>query len=357
MAPPSTSSNRLKRSVVGVTLGMLLAASLPMSSHASGMQDGGVFDPDMVRPPEPIPDRGPLPGMVDSALSQAIATDVKASEDGPYRETLQDLRRRCFGPTRGAERRTEGIAELRRYEDAGHLFAMPVVFAADRDDVRRAVIDHLSLQGERGQAALAWTAVHHERDDWRRAATEALVRPATPSTLAVMQSAFAASEHAVVERAGTLAGALDARVAIPHLIATQYSADTVRREGDLAWIAIGTQRSYVANLIPVTGDGSGAFRPVPGVLTEGFVFRVSDAVAVVHRTVVHQVLVDMTTEAVGEDTSRNGWSLVRWRDWYNRVYLPMARAKHQERIDELDARDFAEIERRRREAEAEDRLD
>lgn len=341
-----------------VVAGLLVLPVSAASANAVTPPDseGGVV-PASVIPPRPIPKAGPLPPMVDPALSKAIGTEIRASTEGPYRTVLQELRRRCFGVGRSAEIRSEGLKELRGLEDSGYLFAMPVVFSQDRNDVRRVVIDHLSLQGERGQAALAWTAIHHERGDWRQAATEALVRPPAPATLAVMQSGFAASEHAVIERTGTLAGALDARVAIPHMIATQYSADTVRREGDLAWIAIGTQRSYVANLIPVTGDGSGAFRPVPGVLNEGFVFRVSDAVAVVYRTVVHQVLVDMTSEAAGEDTSRNGWSLARWRDWYNRVYLPLARAEFQDRIDDLDARDFAEIERRRREAEADDLLD
>lgn len=335
------------------------ASSGPVSSGqvAPDRNSEDEYLPGQVMVPRPIPSYGPLPGMVDPALSKAIKTEVRASIEGPYQKALQELRRRFFGAGRRPEIRSEGLMELRQLEDSGYLFAMPVVFSNDRNDVRRAVIDHLSLQGERGQAALAWTSIHHEREDWRQASTNALVRPATPATLAVMQSAFADSEHAVVNRAGTLAGALDARVAIPHLIATQYSADTVRTQGDLAWIAIGTQRSYVANLIPVTGDGSGAFRPVPGVINEGFVFRVSDAVAVVYRTVVHQVLVDMTSEAAGEDTSQNGWSLVRWRDWYNRVYLPIALEAHQETIDELDARDYAEMERRRRLRESDSELE
>ncbi len=308
-------------------------------------------------PPQPIPASGPLPPMVDPALSRSIAATARASGGASCRVELETLRRRHFGPQRDPELRAEGLRELRSLDGSCQLFAMPEVFATERNDVRRAVIEHLSLQGDRGQAALAWTAIHHEREDWRVAATDALARPATSATLAVLQSAFSASEHAVIERAGTLAGALGSRVAIPYMIATQYSADTVTRQGDLAWIAMGTQRSYVANLIPVAGDGSAAFRPVPGIINEGFVFRVTDAVAVVYRTVVHRVLVDMTSEATGEDTSSNGWSLTRWRDWYNRVYLPVARAEFQERVDELDARDYAEMERERRRESVDDVLD
>ena len=157
--------------------------------------------------------------------------------------------------------------------------------------------------------------------------------------------------------AAVAAGVLEARRMLPHLIAAQYTAASGRARGDLAWIAMGTQRSYVANLIPVVGDGSGAFRPVPGVINEGFVLRVTDAVAVVYRTEVHRVLVGMTSEATGRDTSVNGWSLVRWRDWYNREYLPIALAEAQDRLDVEDAADYAELERRRREREDDSRLD
>ena len=345
-----------RRTGAGLSTGLLLLVLAARAAAVPPEEPRSDHEPNSVTAPQPIPAAGPLPAMVDPALSKAIQIQVRGSIEGPFRTALQELRRRHFGAGRRPQVRSEGLLKLRRLEDSGYLFAMPVIFAGERNDVRRAVIDHLSLQGERGQAALAWTAIHHERGDWRQAATDALARPATPATLAVMQSAFADSEHAVVDRAGTLAGALDARVAIPHLIATQYAADTVRTEGDLAWIAIGTQRSYVANLIPVAGDGSGAFRPVPGVINEGFVFRVSDAVAVVHRTVVHQVLVDMTSEATGVDTSGNGWSLVRWRDWYNRVYLPIALEAHREKLDELDALDYAEMERRRRLREADSEL-
>ena len=344
----------LAKSLVGPAL-VVIAACSPA---AVGGQDGVDFLGDVAPlPPQPIPASGPLPPMVDPALSRAIAVTARASAGDACRDELELLRRRNFGARRDAELRAAGLRALRELDDSCQLFAMPRVFATERNDVRRAVIEHLALRGENGQAALAWTAIHHDREDWRAAATAALARPATPATLAVMQSAFAASEHGTVERAGTLAGALDARVAIPHLIATQYSADTVRREGDLAWIAIGTQRSYVSNLIPVTGDGSGAFQPVPGIINEGFVFRVTDAVAVVYRTEVHGVLVDMSRRATGSDTSQQGWSLARWRDWYNRVYLPLARAEYRERLDELDAADYAEIERSRRREDVGDDLD
>ena len=336
---------------VGLVVGLVLGAiHVPaMASVAAATDD--------VRMPRPIPASGPLPAMVDPELARRYETAAVAAASGRYKAELDRIRRGHFGTRRDAGLQEEGLRLIRELDDTGFLFAMPVVFANERNVVRRAVVDHLAFSGEDGQAALAWTAIHHDDPLWRAAAIEGLQQPPTAAALAVLQSGFESGAHAVVDRAGTLAGAIDARIAIPHLIATQYSADAVRSQGDLAWIAMGTQRSYVANLIPVVGDGSGAFRPVPGVINEGFVLRVTDAVAVVYRTEVHRVLVGMTSEATGRDTSVNGWSLVRWRDWYNREYLPIALAEVQDRLDVEDAADYAELERRRREREDDARLD
>jgi hypothetical protein len=311
----------------------------------------------LVRTPGPIPEAGALPPMVDPSLARAVALKARAAAYSPANRTLRAIARRHFGSQRVPETRAEGLRLLSTHADAASLFAMPFSLADEGDDVRAVVIAHLKDTGEDGQAALAWTAIHHDDADWRRRATDAITRPASPRVLATLQVGLSASEHETVVRAGRLAGALDARLAIPHLIATQYSADTVRNQGDLGWIAIGTQRSYVANLIPVTGDGTGAFQPVPGIINEGFVMRVQDAVAIVYRTEIHRVLVDMTTTATGTDTSDNGWSLAAWRDWYNREYLPKARAEAARAEDAAAGRDFAEAERRRRELERSDRLD
>jgi hypothetical protein len=312
---------------------------------------------DGVRPPAAMPDRGELPPMVDPALARSVALKARAAAHSPAQRTLRALARRHFGGQRVEATRTEGLRLLTLHADAASLFAMPFTLASEADDVRSAVIAHLQDTGSDGQAALAWTAIHHDDPEWRRLATEAIEHPLDPKVLAALQVGLSASAHETVVRAGRLAGALDARLAIPHLIATQYSADSIEKEGDLAWIAIGTQRSYVANLIPVAGDGSGAFQPVPGIINEGFVMRVQDAVAIVYRTEIHRVLVDMTSAATGTDTSDNGWSLGAWRDWYNREYLPRALADAARAADATAGRDFAEAERRRRELEESDRLD
>jgi hypothetical protein len=343
-----------------IVASLVMAAGVAPAAHGQASLErraSRVGSPPLVRTPERMPDAGPLPPMVDPDLAKAVALKARAAAYSPADRTLRAIARRHFGTQRVPEIRADGLRLLTMHADAGSLFAMPFSLAREGDDVRQAVIAHLQDSGPDGQAALAWTAIHHDDAAWRELATDAIRRPAEPRVLAALQIGLSASEHETVVRAGRLAGALDARLAIPHLIATQYSADAVRNEGDLGWIAIGTQRSYVANLIPVTGDGTGAFQPVPGIINEGFVMRVQDAVAIVYRTEIHRVLVDMTSAATGTDTADNGWSLGAWRDWYNREYLPRAQAEAARAADAAAGRDFAEAERRRRELEESDRID
>ena len=286
---------------------------------------------DGVRVPTEIPMEGALPTVVKPALLDAIDDMRKAAEYGPYTRQLRRIARSHFGRMRDAGRRLAGLEKLRDFTDSGALFAMPFVLGDEQDDVRDAVFRHLSGAGAIGQAALAWAAVHHE-DESIRAASAAEIRDASePLVLAVIESGLRDNRHEVVNRAGHLASMIDAVQVIPLLIFSQYSRDPVRQEGDLAWIAIGTQRSYVQNLIPVTGNGAGAFQPVIGTVTEGVVLRVVDAVAIVYRTDVHRSLVRLSSSGWGRSTSSFGWDMAAWREWYNTEYLAVLQAREKER--------------------------
>ncbi len=330
------------------TLAVLLTVVHP-SIPAITVQDAGRASSagNGIHEPARIPEEGQLPYMCDPAICDGILAGERAARLGPYRGILQDIARTNFGRHRNAEVRLKGIRRLETLSDTGYLFAMPDVYRNEQDDVRRAVIDHLGNSGEVGQAALAWTAVFSKNADMRVEATAAIRTPASPAVLGVIQIGLRGSEHATIDQAGRLAGVIDAWAAIPHLIATQYAADPVREKRDLAWIAIGTQRSYVQNLIPVTGDGAGAFQPVIGQVTEGFVMRVTDAIAIIYRTEVHHALVGITSRATGTDTSGNGWSFTAWRDWYNDEFLAIARARADAMTDAQAAAGFAEDERRK----------
>ena len=289
--------------------------------------------------PARIPTHGAVPGMVRPALLEALEDMTRAAEFGPYRRQLRSLARRHFGFRRDADIRQRGFDALRDFTDTGALFALPFAFDNERNDVRKVMFDHLSESGRIGQAALAWAAIHHKDVAMRTEAMSRITLPHDPLVLAVIETGLRDSRHAVVNASGSLAGAIGAAQAIPLLIFSQYSEDRVEKKGDLAWIAIGTQQSYVQNLIPVTGNGAGSFRPVIGTITEGFVMRVSDAVAIVYRSEVHIALERLSTTATGQSTASLGWDLNRWRAWYNDTYLPMlaVRVETTERGRKADA--------------------
>ena len=334
--------------VVAIVTATIAAAPTHAAPPAAGI---GSSWTDGVLPPAPIATEGVLPPMVDARTSARARANLAASRNAAVRGLLETIRKTNLGRMRKTETRASGLERLRNLKDPGFLYAMPMVLADEREDVRRTVVEHLAASGPSGQAALAWTAIHGTKPKMRDACLASLRGPAAAETLAVLQTALRGGNHETIDRAGRIAGIMDVWPAIPHLAATQYSADRVRRKGDLAWIAIGTQRSYVQNLIPVTGDGSGAFQPVIGQILEGFVMRVTDAVVVIYRTEVHRSLVGMTGRATGPDTSRNGWSFTAWRDWYNDEFLATASERAAEAADASDAARYAEAERRRRDAD------
>jgi hypothetical protein len=61
---------------------------------------------------------------------------------------------------------------------------------------------------------------------------------------------------------------------------------------------------------------------VVGVVSEGAVLRVVDAVAIFYRTEVHRVVVSMTTADWGQSTEHLGYDLPAWWRWYNEQYVP-----------------------------------
>ena len=337
--------------IIPLVVTLLTTTILPTVTHAVPPGTGhGYGWTDGVLPPTPIAREGVLPPMVDARTSARARANLAASRAPGVRGLLESIRKTNLGRMRKTETRASGLEQLRALDDPGFLYAMPEVLADEAEDVRRAVVEHLAASGPCGQAALAWTAIHGTEPGMRDACLASLRGPAAAETLAVLQTALRGGNHQTIDRAGRIAGVMDAWPAIPHLVATQYSADRVRRKSDLAWIAIGTQRSYVQNLIPVTGDGSGAFQPVIGQILEGFVMRVMDAVVVIYRTEVHRSLVGITSRATGADTSGNGWSFTAWQDWYNDEFLATASERAAEAVDASEAARYADAERRRRDA-------
>ncbi|MCI0435923.1 MAG: hypothetical protein L0271_20115, partial [Gemmatimonadetes bacterium] len=161
----------------------------------------------------------------------------------------------------------------------------------------------------------------------RREAEQRMTRPASQPVLQVLDGALRDSKHHVVNSAGALAGSLGAIQTIPLLIFSQVSADAVPDTGNLAWIAIGTQEVFVLNVEPVVNNGVVAFEPVLGVVQEGVILRVVDAVAISYRIDVHDSLVAMTTQEMGRPTEYLGYDPKAWWTWYNDEFVPHMRRK------------------------------
>ncbi|MBL9118338.1 MAG: hypothetical protein JNL80_00305 [Phycisphaerae bacterium] len=276
-------------------------------------------DPTYAR--EPLPRRG---SVID------VAADIKR------------IKRQHFGSVRSQELRREGIERLKAFREPSSITAMYEELRAERDDVVLGMLDHVATLGESGQAALTWMAIMDENPALRHEATSRIHQPASPAALGVLDAAIRSDHHVVANRAGSLAGAIAATPLVPLLIAAQTTERSVEETGDLAWIAIGTQRSYVANVVPVTGDSSGAFQPIIGVINEGAVLRIMDAVVVSYRTEIHTSLVGLTSADWGKSTEYLGYDRMAWQRWYAEEYKPalarreaeaarVARAKQLER--------------------------
>jgi hypothetical protein len=284
------------------------------------------------RPPAglltPTPETGNLPpilGLLDGPTDGELRFRASARK---YAQQIRQIRRKCFGPIKVQSIRDQGISELYEFTDPASFRPLLTELADENDDVRLAVLNHLADQGGYGQAALAWTAIYDRDAAMRNEAIKRMTRPASPPVLGILDSALRSRQDSVANSAAAVAGSLSVLEAIPLLIFAQAVASpAAQNTGDLAWIAIETQRSYVANLQPVVGDASGAFAPVIGVVSEGSVLRVVDAVVVAYRTEVHASLVSMTSGDWGQSTEHFAYDLDRWWHWYNEEYVPFRLAR------------------------------
>lgn len=313
-----------------MTAALLLSLALAFTPPSTGVSESAAADSvgssENSNTPStllrPLPSRGGVPRMerADPSLTAARLSSSSASRRA--KDEIRSIRRRWLGSRRDPEMRAEGLARLGEFTEPTALLPMHELLREEDDDVRLAMLDHFESLGSPGQAALAFVAIRDPDAALRGEAMRRLQRPADPGALAMLDEALRERRHEIVNRAGLVAGHLQALEAIPHLIFAQVAADEVPASGDLAWIAIGSQISYVADLVPVVGNNVGAFQPVVGTIMEGVVLQVQDAVAISYRTDVHRSLVAMTTYDFGEPTDFLGYDPARWHAWFNEVYVP-----------------------------------
>jgi hypothetical protein len=272
----------------------------------------------------PLPETG-IPPLVHLVPGQRAEDLARRAEIRQYAQQIRQIRHRYLGPNRSAQLRAEGLAQLKEFTDPAAMVPLVQELRGMDDEVQLAVLDHLAASGDAGQGALAWVAIADEDEAIRHEATTRLTTPAAPPVAALLDQGLRSADDTLATRAGTLTGALGVIEAIPLLIHAQVSTPPTgldRGQGDLAWIAIQTQTAYVQRLEPVVGSGAGAFQPVPGIVTEGFVFRAVDAVVITYRTEIHYTLVAMTTQDWGQSTAHLGYDVTAWRNWYDTEYVP-----------------------------------
>jgi hypothetical protein len=311
---------------VGRIASAILAAVTLASFATAGSQQSPAAPSVPAALMTPIPATGAVPPIADRAVltvPRELAPGVSAAE---YERRAKALKASCFGGRKGATR-ARGITQLSDWTDPTSWPVLWRVLRTEADDVRLAVLDHFAAQGGLGEAQLADIAIRDDDAAIRHEASRRIRRPAGPEALAVIDNALRAPQHSIANNAGILAGRVDAFAAIPVLIFAQATADEARTKADLAWIAIATRQSYVANVVPIVGNGSGAFQPVIGSVASGVVMRVQDAVVYTYRADVHNALVSLTTRESGQATADFGWDMARWWSWFNTQFVPAQRAK------------------------------
>ena len=282
---------------------------------------------------QPLPRSGAVPPIVPPSAGPSFEDLEARAKLRNYEGQIRAIVRKHFRRGMSVEQREEGFRRLREFIDPAAFLPMAEVLGGESEDLRAFLINFLAEQGDDGQAALAPIAIHGSDPAIRNAAVDRIVNPAPDAVLRVIDRGLRDNRHAVANASATLAASLDALSAIPLLIFAQATEDPVRQRGDLAWIAIGTSRSYVANVVPVVGNNAGAFQPVLGVVYEGTLLRVMDAVAVNYRIDVHNALVAMTSNDIGQSTADLGYNLPAWYAWFNEVYVPFK--QNQQRIIDL----------------------
>jgi hypothetical protein len=279
--------------------------------------------------------------------------DVEALElpdpGSPEMEAYRQMQKRRVDLERELRKIRAGIQRLRDFTDPAVFPSLLEIFRREGDDVREAIIDHLAaLDTEESDATLAWTSVFDEDKEIRRSARERLLErkrewqgsEVPRSVQSVVATGLRRNRsNDEIGAAAQLARDLRLYDAIPMMINAQANTAgrSSRGDGALAYILVGKQQTFVADLQPVVGDSAVGFDPQIAVLTEGVVMVVEDAAVVTYHWEVHHALVDLSSAGWGgRSTRRFGFNGEEWRKWYEDEFLPYRRGLAQAEQTEQD---------------------
>ncbi|MCK4873485.1 MAG: hypothetical protein KAS72_12225 [Phycisphaerales bacterium] len=279
-----------------------------------------------------IPTTGPMPVVVtEQSGPGAEAQHIRRADQRRLEQELKRIRGKHFRRIKNDAIRREGIEQFTHFTDPIVFESMIEILEGEAMDVQYGLVRHFqNLANPSGDAALAWMALEHSQQEPAALATEALLDRVDANDGRVgdtvrrlVESHIRSNVHARAAAGAQLAQQLALYEMIPVMIISQVAQQrTGGGQGDLAYIAIATQRAFVADLQPVVGDNVVGFDPQIGVVSEGVVLRIRDMVVQVYRYDVHNALVGMTTDDWGESTADMGFDIKAWRTWYETQYRP-----------------------------------
>lgn len=202
-------------------------------------------------------------------------------------------------------------------------------------EVRDVMLKVLAGNG-RGQAELVKAALLRD-DPFTVRLREALPHALSDEALRVLHGGLFSRNEATIARAAMIASAHAAAKLVPSLILAQ-ATESRRSEQNEGWIVFGKTNWYVANAIPVNGNGSSSFQLVPGSYFEGSILQIRESVVTVFRTEVHQALVAVVEQTTGEPAPPFGYDRNRWLAWQEREY-PALIARHGKALEEAAIRE------------------
>lgn len=306
----------------------------------------------------PVPEEAAAPPARDTRISPS---GVARSESDPFAPAVQEfnrkraqfelevrrLRVKHFANIRHLPTRQAGIAKLQTFTAPEAFAPLINILGDEEDDVRLAMLDHLAAQPDaRADAVLAWAAVFDKREPLRVACRERLKARAAAhevpaETRSMIAEGLRSADAPTVADAGELAAALNQLDAMPMMIRAQVNerqapatggggltagggggSASLASDSALAYIFVGRQITFVADLTPVVGQNAVAFDPTIGVLTEGTVLRITDAVVKVYNVALHNTLSTWASAAWGRPTDHLGWDINAWLAWYHDDLLP-----------------------------------
>lgn len=252
-----------------------------------------------------------------------------------YEQRIKKVRFDYLRARNRADVRAKGLATLNDLTDPAAFSPLVELLADQGQDVNQWLVGHFSsLKTDQADATLAWIAATSRDTELAADAARALVGRAGETGVIstrvqeVVSSSLQSSADRIVVAGANLAEMLGLWQMIPHLINAQVTQGSGEdRQGALAWILVGQQVAYVADLTPIVAPGAVAFDPQVATLTTGTLLIINDAVVTTVRFEVAGVLNRMTAAHLGSDTTRLGFDAGAWKKWHEEVYVPWARAR------------------------------